>query len=343
IRVRGLHPASASASATIATQSRTRLRLWPRHRRMPIPPPKDEDHDRHDNPGQPNPSRHLMSRRDGAIQLVAHQIADRDDERAPYDRAEHVPSEELEERHPARTRHRTRHESRAGDKSRHEHRLAAVGLKEKLQAVVTRAHEGKGGREPNEHALSAGAADEVAATVADDRADDYGDVDDSQVEQRAAGQESGGKHHGFLGHRDAQVADEHGNEDAEIAPRRDQIRDMRGVGYPMHWKSICREIGATLYPRPRPSPACRIECASVRDFWLVRHQNYASSEAAAATPIESAKMRPEQSELRLSPKRCARDSNRLAKQANVEDHLTQRERSRLPEEELPGDACRTTG
>src|SRR5208282_1909978 len=186
-----------------------------------------------------------MSHHQGAIQLVAHQVANRDDQRAPYDRAEHVPSEELEKRHPARTRHRARHESRAGDKSRHEHRLGAVGLKEKLQAVVTRAHEGEGGREPNEYALSAGAANDVAATVAQDRARDYGDIDDSQIEQRAAGQESGSQHHGFLGHRNPQIADEHGNEDAEIAPRREHVRDMRGVGYPMHWKSICREVGAT--------------------------------------------------------------------------------------------------
>src|SRR5208282_3922863 len=166
MRAPGLHPDSASASAIIAAQSRTRLRSRPRHRRMPLPPPSDEDHYRHSKPGQPNPSRRLMSHRHGAIQLVAHQVADRNDERAPHDRAKHVPAEELEERHPARTRHRARHESRAGDKSRHEHRLAAVGLKEKLQAVVTRAHEGKGGREPNQYALSAGAADDVAATVA---------------------------------------------------------------------------------------------------------------------------------------------------------------------------------
>src|ERR1039458_7365019 len=217
-----------------------------------------------------------MNRRQTAIQLVAHQVADRDDERTPYDRTEHVPAEELEERHPARTRHRARHESRAGDKSRHEHRLAAVSLKEKLQAVVTRAQEGKGRREPNQYALSAGAADDVAATVARDRARDYGDVDDSQIEQRAASQESGGEHHGFLGHGNPQVADEHGNEDAEIAPRRDHVRDMRGVGYPMHLKSICREVGANPHPRPRPSPVCRIECASVRDFWLVKRRNYGS-------------------------------------------------------------------
>ena len=49
-------------------------------------------------------------------------------------------------------------------------------------------------------------------------------------------------------------------------------------------------------------------------------------------------------ELRLSSrKRCARDSNRLAKQGNVADYLMRRERSRLPEEELRDDAYGTAG
>jgi len=57
-----------------------------------------------------------------------------------------------------------------------------------------------------------------------------------------SGGESRGEHHGFLGHRDAEVAHEDGNEDAEITPRREEGRDVRGVGYPMH----CGSIGMSL-------------------------------------------------------------------------------------------------
>src|ERR1700722_4220121 len=112
-----------------------------------------------------------MRHRQRRIQLVTHQVADGYNQRAPYDRAEYVPSEELKERHPARTRHRAGHEAHAGDESRHEHSFAAVSLKEKVEAFVTRAHEGEGRGEPLQDALSAGASDEVTAAVAGDRAE----------------------------------------------------------------------------------------------------------------------------------------------------------------------------
>ena len=115
--------------------------------------------------------------------------------------------------------------------------------------------------QPLQHALSAGAPDDVAAAVADDGAEDYDDVDEAEIEQELAGEESRGEHHGFLGHGHAEVADEDGDEDAEIAPRREQVGDVGGVGYAVHWRSICREAVAL---------ACRIKSASVRGRWLVK-------------------------------------------------------------------------
>jgi hypothetical protein len=120
------------------------------------------------------------------------------------------------------------------NRTRHEDRLAAMRLKKKLQAFVARAHEGKRIRQPRQHALSAGASDDVAATVAGDRAENYHEVHDPQVENHLPREESPREHHGFLGHRDAEVADEHGGKDAEITPIREQVRDVRGVGQPMH-------------------------------------------------------------------------------------------------------------
>src|SRR5208282_5800384 len=182
----------ASMSATSVTQSRTQLRLRPRHCRMPIPPPKNERHEQQDESGHADPSRNLMRHRQRRIKLVTHQVADGHDQRAPHNRAEYVPSEELKERHPARTSYRPCHESHAGNESRHEHRLAAVSLKEKLQPFVARAHERESRGQPREHALSAGAPDNVAAAVAGDRADDYDDIHESQIEQYLPGQESSG-------------------------------------------------------------------------------------------------------------------------------------------------------
>src|SRR5580704_481579 len=220
MRVRGLHPMSivTSASATIAIQPRLRLRT--RHGRMAIPPPKDE-HDQQQHEGsETDPSRELMHHRERGIQLAADQVADGDDQRTPDDRAQHVPSEKLEEGHSARTRHRARHETHARDKSGHEDGLAAVGSKEKLEAFVARAHEREHDCEALQHALSAGAPDDVAAAVADDGAEDYDDVDEAEIEQELAREEAGGEHHGFLRDGDAEVTDEDGDEDAEIAPRR---------------------------------------------------------------------------------------------------------------------------
>src|SRR5271170_3945205 len=261
MRVRGLHPVSVVASASAAIAIRPRLRLRTRHGRMTIPPPKDENDQQQDEGGEADPSRKLMRHRERGIQLAADQVANRDDERAPDDRAEHVPSEELEERHPARTRHRARHETHAGDESRHEDGLAAMGPKEKLEAVVARAHDREHDGKALEHALSAGAADDVAAAVADDGAEDYDEVDEAEIEQELAGEEARGEHHGFFGHGHAEVADEDGDEDTEIAPRREQVGDVRGVGYAVHWRSICREAVVI---------ACPIRRASVRGRWLIK-------------------------------------------------------------------------
>src|SRR5579862_5849485 len=143
---------------------------------MSISPPENQNDYYKDEPDQADPSRRLMSHRCGAVQLVTDQIPDRHDHRAPYDRTQHVPSEELKERHPARTRHRTRHKSRAGDEARHEHGLAAVSLKEDLKTVVTRAHELEPRSQARQKTLTAGAANDKTAAVTGDCAQNHDDI-----------------------------------------------------------------------------------------------------------------------------------------------------------------------
>src|SRR5207253_9403558 len=121
--------------------------------RMPFTPPDEIRGDQRDHRGQSDPARDLVRQTRDAVKLITDEIADRHDQRTPNERAEHVPSEELQERHSARAGHRTRHKSHARDKSRHEYGLAPVGAKEELQSIVARTSRWESRGDASEHAL----------------------------------------------------------------------------------------------------------------------------------------------------------------------------------------------
>src|SRR5581483_11286126 len=161
---------------------------------MAFAPPEHDDRDAEEDDGKGNPSRGGMDDIDDAEKLIADEIADGDDYEAPYDCAGDVPSEEAPERHPRRSRHRSRHEAHAGDKPSHEDGFAAVGLKESLEAVVALAGEGEASRQARHQPLSSCSAEHVPAAIAGYGACHRNDVNPSDVEDFAAGEESGGQH-----------------------------------------------------------------------------------------------------------------------------------------------------
>ena len=171
------------------------------------------------------------------IQLVADQVADCYHGGAPYDRAQHIPSEEAHERHTCGTRHRPGHEAHAGDESRHEDCLASVGMEKDLEAFVTVPHRRESSDEARDDALAAVAADKEAAAIAGDRAQDAYEVDESEVHIAVAREEAGHQHHGLFGNRNPEVPDEHADENAQVTPVAqiaEPIDDVRRVQQFMH-------------------------------------------------------------------------------------------------------------
>ena len=100
-------------------------------------------------------------------------------------------------------------------------------MKENLETFVTLPHAHKSRGEARDDSLAAVAPHEKAATIARDRADDAHQVYESQVEGSLAGKEARNDHYSFFGYRNPEVANEHADENAEIAPVVQPLANVR--------------------------------------------------------------------------------------------------------------------